>query len=381
MKKSQATPTMPRLLALATALLWVSISPLLRAEQAQDPFSHDQVVPIAIEIDPFGLRALRQAPRESVRARIRVGTNESATLNVRLKGRGSFRPIDDKPSFSLKLSSDASKGFFGGREKVLLNNSSQDRSFLRWKVASELFLQAELPAARVNFATVTLNNKKLGLYLLVEGTDKQFLEGHFGSASGTLYEGSNQDVNDALEVDFSAKGTDHSDLRTLAQTCDEADLEERWKNLKAKLDTERFAAFLAMEIIVGHHDGYSLDRNNFRIYHDPGLDRLVFIPHGLDLIFPPRPIPTDPRCAGLVASAFLETPQGRELYERKFRELGTMIYGDTEGISKRINTLLNIIGANAPDQTTTPRNLRQEADLLKSSIQIRAKSFHEIQKH
>ena len=36
------------------------------------------------------------------------------------------------------------------------------------------------------------------------------------------------------------------------------------------------------EIFAVHRDGYSMDRNNYRIYNDPGSNQMVFIPHGFD---------------------------------------------------------------------------------------------------
>jgi spore coat protein CotH len=149
----------------------------------------------------------------------------------------------------------------------LLDNSSQDVSFLRWKLASELFLKAGLPATRVNFSRVRLNDRDLGLYLLVEPTDKVFLTRHFGSSAGNLYEGSNTDVEDKLDLDSGDPATAQRDLQSLASGCREPNLPRRWNRLQELLDVNRFAAFMA-EVLICHHDGYALDRNNFRIYHD-----------------------------------------------------------------------------------------------------------------
>jgi spore coat protein CotH len=45
---------------------------------------------------------------------------------------------------------------------------------------------------------------------------------------------------------------------------------------------DRFISFIAMEMLTSHWDGYAAAVNNFRIYHDPKTDKLVFITHGLD---------------------------------------------------------------------------------------------------
>src|SRR5262245_60278889 len=90
-------------------------------------FSSDEIVPVELRIDPAGIGALQERPREYVRGRIRRGTNVLAETEVRLKGNANFRPITEKASFSLKLSAAARKEF-GGHKRLLLNNSLQDSS-------------------------------------------------------------------------------------------------------------------------------------------------------------------------------------------------------------------------------------------------------------
>jgi spore coat protein CotH len=142
-----------------------------------------------------------------------------------------------------------------GHNRLLLDNSSQDGSFLRWKLASELFLKAGLPAARVNFAQVKLNGRDLTLYVLIEPTAKVFLTRHFGSSAGNLYEGSNTDVEDKLDLDSGDPATAQRDLQSLASACREPNLPRRWDRLREILDVNRFAAFMALEVLICHHDG------------------------------------------------------------------------------------------------------------------------------
>ncbi len=265
------------------------------------------VKPVRISLNPDSQARLSDHPHEYVAGTLAVAEDPPSVVHLRLRGHGSFRPITDKPNFAIQ-----SKGL--GRRKVLLSGSSQDPTYLRWKLASEMFLKVGLPAARIGFARVELNGRDLGLYLSVEPTDKQFLKHRFGSSAGNLYEGSNNDVVDPLELD-SGRGPGSADiLKALASACHEPDLDRRWRLLDASLDVRRFASFAAMEVLVCHHDGYSLDRNNFRIYQDPTSGRFVFIPHGMDLIFDNPTAPLLGRWRGLVAHAFMETSEGRKLY-------------------------------------------------------------------
>src|SRR5204863_106019 len=74
----------------------------------------------------------------------------------------------------------------------------------------------------------------------------------------------------------------------------ETDLQQRLAAVNKTLDLDRFISFIAMEVIVCHWDGYALNRNNFRIYHDRAAGKLVFFPQGLDQTFQRQNIPALP---------------------------------------------------------------------------------------
>lgn len=82
-------------------------------------------------------------------------------------------------------------------------------------------------------------------------------------------------------------------------------------------------AFMAVEVIVAHWDGYSLNRNNFRIFHDRGTDRMVFLPQGLDQTFQRKEIAAMPAMKGLVAKAVLEVPEFAQRFRAREAELLT----------------------------------------------------------
>ena len=356
-------------------MIWVILfySTVSVAAAVNDPFSREEVITITIFIEPAGITSLRETPRGYVQAKVGRGTNALGAGTVRLKGNYSFRPIDEKPSFSLKLSSPEAQNQFGGHKKLLLNNSLQDPSFLRYKLASEMFLKAELPAARINFARVTLNGRDLGLYLLVEATDEKFLALHFGSHDGNLYEGSNQDVGDPLEIDSTFNGTDRSDLRALHDLCTIENATKRWAALKRDLDVERFASFMAMEVLVGHRDGYSMDINNYRLYYNLTSRQFVFVPHGMDLTFENPRLGQDRPWRGIVAQSLYEMPEGRQMYKKRLIEWSGVFYGKNSDLSKRVADLMKVI---EPSLTGTEKQrIVRAAGQLKTQLNSRKLSL------
>jgi hypothetical protein len=76
-------------------------------------------------------------------------------------------------------------------------------------------------------------------------------------------------------------------------------------------------------VIVAHWDGYSLNRNNFRIFHDLSTDRMVFLPQGLDQTFQRKEIAAMPEMVGLVAKAVLEVPEFKERFRVRESQLLT----------------------------------------------------------
>src|SRR5690349_19788636 len=110
------------------------------------------------------------AYRPEVLATVRDGTNVLTRVGVHLKGaRGSFRPVDSKPALTLHFNARVKGQRFRGLEKLSLNNSVQDSTYLCEYLGRRMFAAAGVPVPRAAHATVALNGRPLGLYVLVEG--------------------------------------------------------------------------------------------------------------------------------------------------------------------------------------------------------------------
>jgi spore coat protein H len=356
--------------AIGTTVILLLLFVVVRTAGAsldRDLFATEQILDFTITISSEGIANLAAKPLENVPALVRFSDLTVIDSTLHVKGHGSFSPISGRPSFSIRLEN----GTVGGRSKLLLNNSLQDASFLRWKLVCELFSKAGIPAARVNFAQVQLNKRKLGLYLFVEPIDKTFLRNAFGSSRGNLYEGSNNDVGDKLEVDHGSQKDGQCDLALLDLACEERDSIVRWRKLNEILDVDRFVTFMVLEVLIDHHDGYSLDRNNFRIYHNPGSDRLVFIPHGLDLLFGNPRAPVEPQFSGKVARALMETPEGLTAYRARMRELVDRFFRHQQ-LTTRLDQLSTLI---AP---VAEARLKPAVQTLRTQIEARCAFLAEV---
>ena len=95
---------------------------------------------------------------------------------------------------------------------------------------------------------------------------------------------------------------------------------------------------MAMEVLVWDWDGYAMNRNNYRIYHDPSNDKMVFLSHGMDQMFWEANGPIRPHFAGLVANAVIQVPEGGRRYRRRLAELFQDVYR-LEVLTNRVDQL------------------------------------------
>jgi spore coat protein H len=320
-----------------------------KAALDSDLFDGTNIVRISITIPDAGMNALRRTQgwgggngmkRPETKATVTDGTRTYNEVAIHLKGAaGSFRPVDDKPGLTLNFDKFVKGQTFHGLEKLSLNNSNQDPSYLCEKMSREIYRKAGVPVPRTDYALVTLNGKNLGLYVLAEGYNKQFLGQFFKKNGGNLYDGGFcQEITGNLALNSGDNQKDRAGLDRLIKAVSTARESNDLDDLREALDVDRFITMTALDILFCHWDGYALNRNNYRIYHDPETDKMVFMPHGLDQLFGRgRNMPDtaiNPHMNGMVARAVMGTRAGRALYQKRLQELRTNYFQSTTLIAR-----------------------------------------------
>ena len=291
---------------------------------------------LEIEVSDAGMKTLRDydqvwgqphPERIDVRATVRDGRMVYTNVALHLKGSFTFQPVEGKPSLTLNFDKFAPGQRFRGLDKIHLNNSVQDPAFICEKLARELFVEAGVPATRIGHARVSLNDRSLGFYVLVEGYDKRFLKRHFASTKGNLYDGGSRgDIAKNLEVDSGEDRENRSDVTALLAATREKNPSVRLARLEQVPDVDRFLTFAALEVLLQHWDGYCLGPNNFRLFHDAATGKMVFLPHGMDQILGTgrsSSVSITPKWDGLVARALFSTPEGRQRYLERVAQVFT----------------------------------------------------------
>lgn len=265
------------------------------ADPSDELFASENLVRLDLELPPDSLQKLRDTPGEYAVGTLRYRERTLGAIGVRLKGEASFRELDDKPAFRLKLDELVPGQRLFGLKRLTLNNDVQDPSSLSQSLAYRLFRAAGVPAPRCNHALVYVNGEYYGLYSNVETEDKVFLARWFSSNDGNLYEEGGTDLvpgsAPAFDLETNEDRDDRSDLEALIEALARATPGNFVQAVGEELDLDRYLSFAALEALAGGEDGYSYvlgAPNNFRLYRDPGTRRFEFLPWGLDRAFRPR---------------------------------------------------------------------------------------------
>ncbi len=271
-------------------------------------FSLDRVHRLEVELDDQAWASLLEEPTDYVRGDVSIDGAAYGDVGVRLKGgAGSFVPLDgDYPEISgdgngnpgksaliLNLDKFVDDQEHLGLEKLTVNNLVQDDSCIHETMGYALFREGGVAAPRTAYADLTLNGESKGLFLLVESQDNSlFLDDHYGTDDGNLYEGAyGMDIDEASIHEFDQdNGDDESmdDLRELALWLEEAELiggDEGYGVMAERIDMDDYSSFAATEITTGHWDGYSPSMNNYKVHHHPDTGTWTFLPWGADQLF------------------------------------------------------------------------------------------------
>ena len=107
------------------------------------------------------------------------------SIGFRLRGNTSRDAA--KKSFKLDLNEFVKGQDLCGIEKLNLKAEQNDPSLIRSKIAFELMEKIGLPASRVAYTKVYINDEYMGLYEIIEHIDENFAAYRFGNNNGNLW--------------------------------------------------------------------------------------------------------------------------------------------------------------------------------------------------
>ncbi|MHC4606150.1 MAG: CotH kinase family protein [Planctomycetota bacterium] len=334
--------------------------------ETDDVFDADHVVDVRIKLAPEDWGKLRHEGRGLAStwsghegdfeytyfdATVTVDGERIEHAGVRKKGfLGSLSVL--RPSLKIDFSRFNDGKTCLGMKRMTLNNDHQDPSHMHQVMSYALFRKAGVAAPRCNFARVAVNGEKLGVYSNVEGIRRPFLARHFKDDSGNLYEGQATDFAPKIVSEFQRKtnrdepSPDRSDLDRVVEALTAKDA-ELLAELKKVIDVDAFLTFWAMEVIVGHWDGYTGDRNNYYIYRDPATDLFHFIPWGTDGAFGEGHaflpvIPDSVYAWSQIPYRLYRNPKTRAIYHERLKSLLNDVW-DEDALLKEVDRIRRLL--------------------------------------
>lgn len=297
-----------------------------------DAFFDGPILRWNLRLPDSSMESLRQDPRTYVRAELEVNGRTYTGIGVHLKGSaGSKRSVDDRPAMTLNFDRFQKGQRVFGLEKLHLNNSVQDPSFINDNLASRIYRQAGIPATRATHALVTLNNTDLGFYVVKEAYDQDYLKRHFPQDRGrygNLYDGGFiRDIDRNLEKDAGNGPDDNSDLKRLREATS-SPLAVRRQLFGDALDVDRFLSLMAIQLTLDDWDGYVRNRNNYRVYVQPS-GQALFLPSGMDQLLRHPDAPVRDTYAGRVATALMALPKERIQLRDRMRSMSSNVLSET----------------------------------------------------
>lgn len=256
---------------------------------------------VEITLDGDDLQDLESDPYTYVEGEVTFDGLELDPVGVRLKGHiGSFRELSGKAGFKIDLNRYSPDQKLYGQKQLTLNNAVVDCSYSKEHLGYTLYRAAGVPVPRNGFAWIRVNGEDYGLYVLTETPDDKLLERHFEEPDGNLYDGKYlyYDNGGYQLMDFwpslapyfeQEEGEDVGNADIIAFTSEvQASVYQAnfYDRMSGVLNWERQHTHVAVDQLIGHLDGYSMNTNNYRVYFDPADEyRAVLLPFDLDYAF------------------------------------------------------------------------------------------------
>ncbi len=291
-----------------------------------------------------------------VRARVSFNDVElDADVGLRLKGHLSLQ-LAEGHSFPLKLDFNRfQKGLtLDGLKKLNLHTEFDGRTaIVRDYLSYEAWRQFGVAASRTSFARVKVNQEDLGVYVLVEQVDGDFLARHFDKPLGDLYKP--EQISGSLEYcganisaypDIGHKWPDQSDHTSLLhalKVLDSGSLSE----VAQVFDVSGVLTYLAGNVALGSRDFYPTTAHNYYLYEkSPGL--FTFLPWDMNGS-QDNDTHVCSAAQGHLTGRLLEEPTYEELY---FDTLSDFLAGPGSSTwqVQRLNAAAKLLGSVVSDE-------------------------------
>jgi hypothetical protein len=284
--------------------------------------------------------------------------------NIGIRSRGRGTRSDIKPSLRVDFNQFEDSQKFLGLKSLVLRNNIGDATMVHERVAMALFRKMGLPASRESHTRLYLNDRYMGLFLVVESLDKLFLKNNFGEDDGHLYSYENvepyrfedrgPDPAKYFPLPFKPetheKDPDPAPLAAMIHAMSQASDANFPSAMAEYLDLTLFVKYLAVEMYMADFDGILgvTGLNNFYLYRFEKKNLHQFIAWDKDLTFdsPTRSVWKDAD-GNVLVRRMMNVPELRDLYLQTLWNLADATGGPGGWLEREVARALEQIRAAA----------------------------------
>jgi hypothetical protein len=234
-----------------------------------------------------------------VKAQMYFNGKQWYDVGIRYKGNSSLSASTGKLPFRLKMNQYENENLaitnqkFYGFQELSLSSNFNDASFLREKVACDLFREGGVKAPQTAFYEVYVDHGDgptyFGLYTFVEVVDDNMIKTQFGGNSGNIYKPDGDaasfkygtyDISELEKKNNTASNwSDIESLYTILNSTNRLNNPEVWKaDLENVLDVNQFLKWLAINTTIQNWDTYGNMTHNYYLYVNHKDGRFNWIP-------------------------------------------------------------------------------------------------------
>ena len=265
-------------------------------------FDDSRVHTIDIQIDDWKAFVKNASNEEYVSCTVEIDGETFSHIGLRAKGNNSLHLTEsyDLSRYSLKLEFDQFRdgGNYYGLDKLSLDASFQDNSYLKTYMTYDMMNFMGVPTPLCSYVWVTVNGEDWGLFLAIEEPEEAFARRNFGLDHGILYKPDYRSLNDE-NADIALKYIDDNpdsypgifdNAKFTISSDDQSRLIEALKTLSTGKDLEtainidEVLRYFTVQVFVMNWDSYiGYTGHNYFLYEKDGI--LSILPWDYNLAF------------------------------------------------------------------------------------------------
>jgi spore coat protein H len=301
------------------------------AARAADPiFNQGTLHEFRIVMDPADWKSLRDNFRGNQYYAANISVDGEVLQQVGIRSRGKGSRSGEKPGLLIDTNKYVSNQEFHGLKKLVLDNVTQDASFLHEPLAYQVFEAMGIASPAIAYTRLTVNDEFGGVYWLVENVDKNFLAARFGDKEGNLFKyeyledyrftekpGDPRTYLSIFQPETHEDNPDPSGLAEFIHAANTAPEAGFAAAMAPYIDVDKFITYIAVENAIAGQDGFLglQGINNLYIYQFTGQKKFTLIPWDQDTTFLSATWPVDQRIdSNVLARKLLADPAKKQFY-------------------------------------------------------------------